>query len=160
MSKTLQALYEQMSFDSLTKLNQAKRNRLPDLKDIESWPTMLSQGIVLSNGSSFKRDQRYYVLLEFVKSGAKHGYVILAIPVTLDIPQKKPQCLHLLPNITESISLNAEYYLGEHNHDIPKIQLNDSPLSTEALTCFVSVGTAQTWFEKACQFLFLSIHMT
>ncbi|TEW83162.1 AAA domain-containing protein [Psychrobacter sp. 230] len=160
MSKTLQVFYEQMSFDSLTKLNQAKRNSLPHLEDIESWPTMLSQEIVLGNNSSFKPEQRYYVLLEFVKRGAKQGYVVLAIPVTLDIPQKNPQCLHLLPNITESISLNAEYYLGEHNHDIPKIQLNDSPLSTEALTCFVSVGTAQTWFEKACQFLYKSCNVT
>ena len=159
MSQTLQVFYEQMSFDSLTKLNQAKRNRLPDLKDIESWPTMLSQEIVLGNNSSFKSEQRYYVLLEFVKRGAKQGYVVLAIPVTLDIPQKNPQCLHLLPNIAEGISLNAEYYLGEHNHDIPKIQLNDSPLSTEALTCFVSVGTAQTWFETACQFLYKSCNV-
>ena len=88
MSKTLQVFYEQMSFDSLTKLNQAKRNSLPHLEDIESWPTMLSQEIVLGNNSSFKPEQRYYVLLEFVKRGAKQGYVVLAIPVTLDIPQK------------------------------------------------------------------------
>lgn len=160
MSQTLQVFYEQMSFDSLTKLNETEGNRLPYPKDLESWSTMLSQEIVVSNGSSYKKDQRYYVLLEFVKSGAKKGYVVLAIPVTLDIPQKTPQCLHLLPNIAEGISLNAEYYLGEHNHDIPKIQLNDSPLSTEALTCFVCVGTAQTWFETARQFLYKSCNVT
>lgn len=157
MSQALQVFYEQMNFDSISKLHRAKRTVLPFPDDIESWVTSLSNENVTNSNDAFDQNNRYYVLLEFVKRGAKQGYVLMAIPVTVDVPDKEQrQRIYLLPNITESIALNAEYYLGEHNHHTPEILLNDFALSQEALSHSLCVGTAQTWFEAASQYLYTS----
>lgn len=162
MNRSLQVFYEQMNFDSLSKLYQAKRQVIPFSENIEDWPTTLSRQINLKRRLSHKSDQRYYVLLEFVKSGAKQGYVVLAIPVTIDIPDEDSNSLYLLPNITDTISLNAEYYLGEHNSEpyghrsAAKIQLNDVPLLKKDMSLSIQVGTAETWFKTACQYLYKS----
>ena len=135
MSKALQVFYEQMNFDSISKLLTGKRTVLPFPDDIESWSTSLSSKILTNSNNAYKQNERYYVLLEFVKRGATSGYVVLAIPVTVDVPDKdQGQSIYLQPNIAESIALNAEYYLGEHNHDTPAILLNDAALPQEALS--------------------------
>ena len=96
------------------------------------------------------------MLLEFVKRGAPKGYGVLAIPVTIDVPEDGQAGVYLLPNTAETITLNAEYYLGEHNQESPGIQLNDSSLSYEDLSYSLQVGTSQTWFNQACQYLYTS----
>lgn len=157
MSKALQVFYEQMNFDSISKLLTGKRTVLPFPDDIESWSTSLSSKILTNSNNAYKQNERYYVLLEFVKRGATSGYAVLAIPVTVDVPDKdQGQSIYLQPNIAESIALNAEYYLGEHNHDTPAILLNDAALPQEALSHSLCVGTAQTWFEAASQYLYAS----
>lgn len=156
MSKTLQVFYEQMNFDSMRELYNLTRTPLPFPDDIESWASMLSQPFDLTSLASDNLGKGYYVLLEFVKRGENKGYGVLAIPVTLDVPKEGQASVYLLPNIAEAITLNAEYYLGEHNQDIPEIQLNDTPLSYEGLSYSLQVGTAQTWFHQACQYLYAS----
>ncbi|WP_201583322.1 AAA domain-containing protein [Psychrobacter jeotgali] len=156
MSQTLPVFYEQMSFDSMRKLYDLARIPLPFPNDIESWAEMLNQPFDLKNLASAHSDQEYYVLLEFVKRGAKKGYVVLAIPVTIDIPESGQASIYLLPSITKTITLNAEYYLGEHNQDTPEIQLNDTSLSYKSLSYSLQVGTSQTWFHQACRYLYAS----
>lgn len=156
MSKTLQVFYEQMNFDSMRKLYDLERIPLCFPDDIEAWAATLSQPFDLKSLASANSNQVYYVLLEFVKRGAPKGYGVLAIPVTLDVPEDGQAGVYLLPNITETITLNAEYYLGEHNQEIPEIQLNDSSLSYEDLSYSLQVGTSQTWFHQACQYLYVS----
>lgn len=161
MSKTLQVFYEQMNFDSMRKLYDLERIPLSFPDDIESWAATLSQPFDLKSLASANSNQVYYVLLEFVKRGAPKGYGVLAIPVTLDVPEDGQAGVYLLPNIAETITLNAEYYLGEHNsdernHNAPEIQLNESSLSYEDLSYSLQVGTSQTWFNQACQYLYTS----
>ena len=166
MNRSLQVFYEQMNFDSLSKLYLTERLVLPFPDDMEEWSTMLSRQIECKGSTSIdKNEQRYYVLLEFIKSGAKQGYLVLAIPVIIDIPDEQSNIVYLLPNITDTISLNAEYYLGDHNNEpednrsSPKIQLNDVPLSQEYLSLSQYVGTAESWFEAARQYLYNSCNV-
>ena len=157
MSQALQALYEQMNFDAVSKLYHSDRIVLPFPDEIESWAASLSAEICTASQPSYESNSRYYVLLEFIKRGAKKGYVVLAIPVTVDVPDDAhSQRIYLQPNVSESIALNAEYYLGEHNQTTPEIVLNDSAVSQEHLSHSICVGTAQTWFAVARQFLYKS----
>ncbi|AKX60328.1 hypothetical protein AKN88_10590 [Thiopseudomonas alkaliphila] len=153
----LDVFYKQINFDSMSKLYSSKRIVLPFPEDIESWDVSLTREVVTSSQGEYKANDKYYLLLEFVKRGAKTGYVLLAIPVIVDVPNKEQgHIIYLQPNISESIVLNAEYYLGEHNQQPPSILLNDSALSLDKLSYSLCVGTASTWFESARKFLYNS----
>ncbi len=157
MSQALQVLYEQMNFDAVNKLYYSERTLLPFPEDMEAWPAALSAEIRTASQPAYSSQSNYYVLLEFVKRGSKNGYVVLAIPVIVDVPdQSDSGCVYLQPNVAESIALNAEYYLGEHNQTIPQLVLNDSAVLQESFSHSLCAGTAETWFTSACQFLYKS----
>lgn len=162
MNKTLQALYEQMDFVPISSFKNIKKFELQDLKNSEKWDGAFCQKITLKkNLPDNIANKSYSLILEFVKQGAKDGYVLISMPVLVDIPNDHDRRnIYLIPDVYESISLNSEYYLHEKQDRAPVIQLNDKPFFQESLSAIFDMGVSKPYFEKAKHFLYQSANVT
>ncbi|WP_049237808.1 AAA domain-containing protein [Moraxella canis] len=162
MNNTLQALYEQMDFVPVEYFRNSEKFELRDLKNFEDWGRIFCQKMTL------KRDlpdnvsnKSYCLILEFIKQGERNGYVLISMPVLVDIPDDNDKKgIFLSPDISEAVSLNSEYYLHEKQDGPPIIQLNDKPFSQEDLSKVFNMGVSKPYFEKAKLFLYQSANVT
>jgi hypothetical protein len=130
---------------------------LPFPQNIDEWATVLQAKQPPLALSEKNTGQNFYVLLELVKRGAAKGYVLIAIPVLVDSPCfDDTNELFFSPNTQAPISLNGEYFLGEHNEIEPEIKLNHNGIAQQSLNKSFITGTAQSWFSCAKDFLYSS----
>src|SRR5690554_2748947 len=104
----LKSLYALTSHNNIEVLKNAERTRLILPDSIEEWDKELSKKLTSKklptpNGSS-------YLILEMVKRGESRGYLLLAIPVKIDIPHDESG-FFLHPNPIKPIQINPEYLL-------------------------------------------------
>jgi hypothetical protein len=142
----LKCLYALTSHNNIEVLKIAERTRLILPDSIEEWDKDLSQKLTSKklptpNGSS-------YLILEMVKRGESRGYLLLAIPVKIDIPNDKSG-FFLHPNPIKPIQINPEYLLGEHNESKPELILANSSNALENVAAYYQLGTLKSWLKEA-----------
>lgn len=142
----LKSLYALTSHNNIEVLKNAERIRLMLPESIEEWDNDLSQKLTSKklptpNGSS-------YLILEMVKRGESRGYLLLAIPVKIDIPNDKSG-FFLHPNPIKPIQINPEYLLGEHNESKPEVILASSSNALENIAVYYQLGTSKSWLKEA-----------
>lgn len=147
----LKSLYALTSHNNIEVLKSAERTRLTLPKSIEEWDQDLSQKLPptklpMPNNSN-------YLILEMVKRGESRGYLLLAIPVKIDIPNDKSG-FFLHPNPIKPIQINPEYLVGEHNESKPELILASSLNALQNVAAYYQLGTSSSWLKKAKQLFY------
>ncbi|WP_337920317.1 AAA domain-containing protein [Vibrio cholerae] len=143
----LKCLYALTSHNNIEVLKIAERTRLilPD-STIEEWDKDLSKKLT-SKKFPTPTDSSY-LILEMVKRGESRGYLLLAIPVKIDIPNDESG-FFLHPNPIKPIQINPEYLLGEHNEGKPELILASSSNALENVAAYYQLGTLKSWLKEA-----------
>ena len=109
----LKALYALTIHNNADALKSSKRMVLQVPEPIELWDKYLSGKLALNE--TFNENEPYFLMVELVKRAHKKGYLLLTIPVCLDVP-KEGGGIFLHPDPLRPIQVNPEYVSGEH-HD-------------------------------------------
>lgn len=155
MNQTLNAFQRILQFVSVDKLkNEPVLDTLNHSND-EDWPEAL-QTWWPSNEITTGYDALYSVIIEYLplgaNSGDKKGYKLLQVPVYLDVPEGgEGACL--LPNLEVPITLNREYFCGEHHLSKPEVLLNGNNLELADFESLVRFGGQGDYFRSAKAYL-------
>ena len=147
----LKALYALTTHENSDALKSAKRTVLKVPEPIEQWDKSLSGKLALNE--KFNENESYFLMVELVKRAHKKGYLLLTIPVSLDVP-KEGGGLFLHPDQLRPIQVNPEYIAGEHHDGRPVIILSESQTAFNHLSQYYEIGTPESWLSAAKSLLY------
>jgi len=146
----LKALYALTTHKNTDALKKAKRTNLT-VPELEKWDEFLSGKLALNE--EFNKDEPYFLMIELVKPAHRYGYLLLTIPVALDVPTESG-CVYLYPDPLRPIQVNPEYISGEHHDGRPEIILSESQAALNNLSQYYEIGTTESWLSAAKTLLY------
>lgn len=147
----LKALYALTIHKNADALKSSKRMVLQVPEPIELWDKSLSGKLALNE--TFNENEPYFLMVELVKRAHKKGYLLLTIPVCLDVP-KEGGGFFLHPDPLRPIQVNPEYVSGEHHDGRPEIILSESQTALNQLSQYYEIGTPESWLSAAKSLLY------
>jgi hypothetical protein len=145
----LEVLYALMTHTNADALKNAKHTVLK-VPEPEQWDKLLSDKLSLEKASI--NEESYFLILKVLKRGdaPKNGYLLLTIPVSLDVPITEEQTgVYLHPDPLRPIQVNPEYIVGEHQDFRPEIILSESEAALNNLSQYYEIGTPESWLSAA-----------